>query len=223
MIEFKTQLIYTENPKDMILIDIPHNLWIECGKKGMLEMDIKINGVQFNNIGLLPRGNGKYSIKFTKSVQNKVRINSMDELNISMELSKPKIQLQKLSGKEYRKIMKPNLIMQTTNGNCGQACIAMLTGVSIEDICKIMHTDGGTTIGQIMDVLDQFDIRHVEKNVRLSKRNSILPEIAILTVHFPEYTHWVLLYKGTYLDPEFGESNKYTIGRITSFLECFEC
>lgn len=52
--------------------------------------------------------------------------------------------------------------------------------------------------------------------------NHVLPEIAILKVHFPEYSHWVLHYKGTYLDPEFGEFEEYEKGKITSFLECFE-
>lgn len=223
MFEFRTQLKLPENPKDKILIEIPCNLWVEFGKKGMLEVDMTINGIQFNNIGLLPRGNGMYSIRYTKQIQSKLKNESLKELFISIQLSEAILQPKKSPNKEYHKINKPNLVMQTTSGNCGQACISMLTGVSIEEVCKMMCTSGGTTIGQIMDALNQYNVRHAEKNIRLSKKNSIIPDIAILTVHFPEYTHWVLHYKGTYYDSEFGEMYEYTNGRITSFLECFEC
>ena len=223
MFEFRTQLKLPENPKEKILIDIPCNLWTEFGKKGMLEVDITINGIPFNNIGLLPRGNGMYSIKYTKQLQSKLKNDSLNELFISIQLSEPVLQSGKSPGKEYLKINKPNLVMQTTSGNCGQACISMLTGICIDDVCKLMGTSGGTTIGQIMDALNQYNVRHAEKNIRLSKKNLTIPDISILTVHFPEYTHWVLYYKGIYYDPEFGKMTEYANGKITSYLECFEC
>lgn len=222
MFEFRTQLKPPENPKDKVLIDIPCNLWDEFGKKGMLEVDMTINGVKFHNIGLLPRGNGRYSIKYTKQIQSKINRETLNELVISIQLSEKTIEPVELPNKEYLKINKPNLVMQTTSGNCGQACISMLTGIDIEDVCKLMSTRGGTTIGQIVDALDRFGVRHAEKNIRLSKKNSIIPDISILTVHLSEYAHWVLYYKGIYYDPEFGEMKEYTNGKITSFLECFE-
>lgn len=222
MFEFRTRLKPPENPKDILLIDIPCNLWIEFGKKGMLEVDITINGIQFAKVGLLPRGNGMYSIRYTKQIQSKLKENFLNELFISIKLSAPIIQTINSSKMEFLKIKKPVLVMQSTSGNCGQACIAMLTGIGIDDVCKMMGTSGGTTIGQIIDALKQYNVRHAEKNIRLSKINSRIPDIAILTVHFPEYTHWVLHYKGIYYDPEFGEMKEYSKGRITSFLECFE-
>lgn len=111
--------------------------------------------------------------------------------------------------------------MQTTEGNCGQACISMLTGVDIEEVKNAYKWWHIHRI--IIDALDTFGIRHAKKNKRISKKNSIIPEIAILTVHFAAYTHWVLFYKGLYLDPEYGIMEQYTKGKITSFLECFEC
>lgn len=222
MIEFRTQITFPENPKERVLIDIPFNLWVEFGKKGMLEVDLAVNSIQFKNMGLLPRGNGKYSIKFTKQMQKKVQITSVEEVSIKLELSEATMEKEEVKIKEYRIINKPKLVMQTTEGNCGQACISMLSGIDIKEVCKIMHTNGSTSIGQIIEALDELGIRHAEKNKRISKMNSVLPEIAILTVHFSEYSHWVLYYKGRYLDPEFGELDEYDKGKITSFLECFE-
>lgn len=48
------------------------------------------------------------------------------------------------------------LIMQPNGSACGQACIAMIAGKSVEDVIKDMRTDGPTSIGQLMDILDIY-------------------------------------------------------------------
>lgn len=65
--------------------------------------------------------------------------------------------------KEYRRINNPKLVMQTTEENCGQACISMLSGIDIKEVCKIMYTNWSTSIGQIIGALDELGIRHAEK------------------------------------------------------------
>lgn len=116
------------------------------------------------------------------------------------------------------------LIMQPTSTTCGQACIAMIAGKSIEDVIKDMRTDGPTSIGQLIEILDFYSIKHAERNKRISKKNPIPYEYSILTVHTNEgYTHWALLYDKKYFDPEFGLiEGEYTQGKITSFLEIYD-
>ena len=115
------------------------------------------------------------------------------------------------------------LIMQPTFSTCGQACIAMITGKDIEEVIRDMKTDGPTSIGQLMEILDFYDIKHAERNKRISKKNPVPYEYSILTVHTNAgYTHWTLLYDHKYFDPEFGViEGEYTHGRITSFLEIY--
>jgi len=116
------------------------------------------------------------------------------------------------------------LIKQPTSETCGQACIAMITGKDINDVIRDMKTGGSTSIGQLMEILDKYGIRHAEKNVRISKKNPKPCEYSILTVHANGgYTHWVLYYDGKYYDPEFGViEGEYTHGKITSFLGIWE-
>ena len=116
------------------------------------------------------------------------------------------------------------IVMQPTFTTCGQACIAMITGKKIEEVIKDMRTDGSTSIGQLIEILDYYSIRHAEKNVRISKKNPIPYEYSILTVHANAgYTHWTLLYDNKYYDPEFGLiDGQYTHGKITSFFSIFE-
>lgn len=115
------------------------------------------------------------------------------------------------------------LIMQPTFSTCGQACIAMIAGKSIEEVIKDMKTDGATSIGQLIQILDFYGVRHAEKNKRISKKNPVPYEYSILTVHTNAgYTHWALLYDGQYFDPEFGViEGEYIHGKITSFLEIY--
>ena len=97
------------------------------------------------------------------------------------------------------------LIMQPTDTTCGQACIAMIAGKEVQEVIRDMKTDGPTSIGQLIEILDFYGIGHAEKNTRISKKNPVPYEYSILTVHTNAgYTHWTLLFDGKYYDPEFG-------------------
>ncbi len=95
----------------------------------------------------------------------------------------------------------------------------MITGKDIEEVIKDMKTSGPTSIGQLIEVLDFYEISHAERNTRISKKNPVPYEYSILTVHtYAGYTHWILLFDGKYYDPEFGLiEGVYTHGKITSF------
>lgn len=112
------------------------------------------------------------------------------------------------------------LIMQPTPETCGQACIAMIAEKTVEEVIKDMKTSGPTSIGQLIEALDFYGIKHAERNTRISKKDPVPHEFSILTVHTNNgYTHWTLLYNGKYYDPEFGlVEGEYTYGKITSFL-----
>jgi hypothetical protein len=115
------------------------------------------------------------------------------------------------------------LIIQPTFSTCGQACISMITGKSIEEVIKDMKTDGATSIGQLIEILDFYGVRHAERNKRISKKIPVPYKYSILTVHTNAgYTHWTLFYDNKYYDPEFGLIEvEYTYGKITSFLEIY--
>ena len=116
------------------------------------------------------------------------------------------------------------LIMQPTPETCGQACIAMIAEKTVEEVIKDMKTNGPTSIGQLIETLDFYGIKHAERNTRISKKNPVPHEFSILTVHTNNgYTHWTLLCNGKYYDPEFGLiEGEYTYGKITSFLGIYK-
>ncbi len=116
------------------------------------------------------------------------------------------------------------LVIQPTSETCGQACIAMITIKDIEEVIKDMKTNRSTSIGQLIEILDFYGVKHAEKNTRISKKNPVPYEYSILTVHTNAgYTHWTLLYDNKYYDPEFGLiDGEYTYGKITSFLGIYQ-
>jgi hypothetical protein len=224
MLSFNAVFKEAANPKEKILIDIPFNLWELFNQKGVLSVDLTMNGIQIDDVQLLARGNGHYGLLFTKKLRSAININDGDTLSISMTPREKINQFKNTERENYTKISDVKLVMQPSSKTCGQACIAMIVNKEVADICKILHTSAGITIGKIIEALNYYGVRHAEKSIRLSKKNSKIPDIAILTVHLPEYEHWVVYYKGIYLDPEFGQINgEYNLGKITSYLEIFEC
>ena len=117
-----------------------------------------------------------------------------------------------------------DLVMQPTSETCGQACIAMITGKKTEEVIRDMGTKGPVSIGQLIEILDFYGVKHAERNTRISKKNPVPYDYSILTVHTNEgYTHWTLLYNNKYYDPEFGLiDGPYTFGKITSFLGIYQ-
>ena len=115
------------------------------------------------------------------------------------------------------------LVLQPTFETCGQACIAMITGKDVNQVIKDMKTSGPTSIGQLIEALDFYGVKHAAKNTRISKKNPVPHEFSVLTVHTTEgYTHWALLFGDKYYDPEFGIiDGEYTHGKITSFLAVY--
>lgn len=74
------------------------------------------------------------------------------------------------------------LIMQPTFSTCGQVCIAMIAGKSVEEVIKDMKTDGATSIGQLIEMLDFYGIGHAEKNKRISKKNLLFIVTSLITL-----------------------------------------
>lgn len=116
---------------------------------------------------------------------------------------------------------KINYIKQPTDYLCGQACVAMLAGVTVEEVVSVMKNDKGTGKKDIEKALNYYGINQA-KTMTKADNTSVLPKVCILKVLLPKYGHWILYYDGKYYDPEFGVMEKlYQKARIQSYLEIF--
>jgi RimJ/RimL family protein N-acetyltransferase len=103
-----------------------------------------------------------------------------------------------------RKINKITYIKQPTEYLCGQAVIAMLANVSVDEAIEVVDTDRGTPVDAIDYALTWYGIKHGKKRIKYTP-GTVLPDICVLSIKLPEYGHWSLYYKGTFYDPEFGK------------------
>ena len=112
-------------------------------------------------------------------------------------------------------------IKQPTEYLCGHACVAMLAGVTVEEVVSVMKNDKGTGKKDIEKALNYYGISQA-KTMKKADNSSVLPKVCILKVLLPKYSHWVLYYDGKYYDPEFGLMEEiYQKARIQSYLEIF--
>ena len=117
---------------------------------------------------------------------------------------------------------KIEYIKQPTEYLCGQACVAMLADVTVEDVVSVMQNDKGTGKKDIEKALNYYGIGQA-KTMTKADNFSVLPKVCILKVLLPKYSHWILYYDGKYYDPEFGViEGEYTYGKITSFLAIYK-
>ena len=116
---------------------------------------------------------------------------------------------------------KINYIKQSTEFLCGQACVAMLAGVTVEEVVSVMENDKGIGKKDIEKALNYYGIGQA-KTMTKADNFSVLPKACILKVLLPKYGHWILYYDGKYYDPEFGLMEElYPKARIQSYLEIF--
>lgn len=116
---------------------------------------------------------------------------------------------------------KINYIKQPTDYLCGQACVAMLADVTVEEVVSVMKNEKGTGKKDIEKALDYYGISQA-KTMTKADNTSVLPKVCILKVLLPKYGHWILYYDGKYYDPEFGVMEELNQkARIQSYLEIF--
>lgn len=101
--------------------------------------------------------------------------------------------------------------------SCGEACLAMIANLSIEEAQDAMNHKNGGGSSALYQAFRKYKIDYI--SWRSIAPNESLPLYCMLLVKFPTYTHSVVYYDGVYYDPEFGVLHSYTPnGEITHYL-----
>ena len=103
---------------------------------------------------------------------------------------------------------KPKYIKEPTPLQYGQAVLAMLADVEVEDIVKLLDNARETTLKEMFFSLEYYSIKYIkEKKTVYSKEE--LPNIAVLSLETPRCWHWSLYFDGVFYDPEHGILNNF--------------
>lgn len=196
---------FTENllkQGNRYFIKIPFNIWEECGQKGLVPVKVSVEDHIFE-CRLIPKGAGNYYIPVKKSVVNKIDSNYETGVCFEVINGLTRINHDSPYTKEdpIRKIDGIRHITYPKNGYCGQICIAMLTGLSVDEIVEIMQAGAWQcSFSKLIETLDYFGISHEGKIIYTKGREVTLPDCCIVNVKSEQKNHFSLFYKGRYYD-----------------------
>ncbi|MDP4091463.1 MAG: DUF1905 domain-containing protein [Bacillota bacterium] len=195
-------------------IKIPFNVWEECGRKGNIPVKVAIKDISYE-CKFVPKGNGIYYIPVLKSDLEKIGTDK--EFEVSFELISGLSRIE--NGSPYspenpiRNIDSIQFVNQPRNGVCGQTCVAMLVGVPVDEIIKLMGTQ--CSMSKMIEALNYFGIRHSDKMVYNLKKESNLPKCCIINTN----GHMMVFYEGKFYDPDMGILEEFDKRKITGYLE----
>ena len=99
--------------------------------------------------------------------------------------------------KEIKHIFEPNPLA------CGQAVLAMLTGISVQEVMQEVGTERETNLAQMRNFLESKGILTDISRKQITDKNG-LPQFAVLSLETPKCWHWSLYANGVFYDPEYG-------------------
>lgn len=183
-------------------IKIPFQVWDVCGQKGLVPVKVSIEGCTFE-CRLVPKGKGIYYIPISKNIVNQIHYD--DEINVSFQIINGLTRINHDSpySKEnpIRKIDHIQPVTYKKDGYCGQLCIAMLTGLSVDEVVDIMQAKAWQcSISKLLETLDYFGITHGGKIAYTKGKEFILPKCCIVNVKDEQMNHLILYYKGHFYD-----------------------
>ncbi len=86
---------------------------------------------------------------------------------------------------------------------CGQAVLAMMSGIDVKEIFDIVKTEKETTLKDMKNALKALGISFKEQRIEV-KNICDLPRVALLSLETPKCWHWSLYFDGAFYDPEYG-------------------
>lgn len=200
--------------RNKAFIEIPFNVWEECNQKGNIPVKVSLKELDFE-CKLVPKGKGNYYIPVKKEYLEEVDINQ--EFEISFELINGLTRINNNSPysieNPIRKIDNIELVYQNKKGLCGQAVVSMLSGVSIEEVIKLMSVQ--SSMSKVIEALDYYGILHSSKMIYNINENTELPKCCIIN----SKGHLMVFYADKYYDPYIGILSTFDFDNITGFLE----
>ena len=101
-------------------------------------------------------------------------------------------------------------VHEPTDLQCGQAVLAMLTGVSVEQIAEELNNDRETTLKEMKGLLRTHGF-WVSDERKQAENKEELPSLCMLSLETPRCWHWSLYCDGTFYDPEHGVMNDFPV------------
>ena len=107
-------------------------------------------------------------------------------------------------------IQKIDYIHEPTDLQCGQAVLAMLTGMPVRQVAAELQNDRETNLKEMKGYLRAHGLRISDERKAAETKND-LPPICLLSLETPRCWHWSLYSNGTFYDPEHGAADDFPV------------
>ena len=192
-------------------IDIPFNVWEICKREGEVPAKVRVGETLFV-CNLEPKKNGYYNIPVQPEIMEKLSYDK--KYRISFRITKNSVGDSPYStSNPIRRIEHIDCLIQPHDGLCGQACIAMLAGITLDEAINVMHcSEWQATIAKIIDTLNYFVYTCGEEDVTL-------PKCAIILEKMGRYSHYLVAFDGKFYDSNLGVLDRYDMTKMKGYLE----
>lgn len=203
------------------IIKIPFNVWEICKKEGDVPVKVKLQDSVFV-CNLIPEGNGVYSIPVSAETLKSFEIGK--EYPVTFRVTKSSAQESPYStSNPIRKIDSIEVIKQPHDGLCGQSCVAMLAGISLDETINIMHCgEWQATMDKIINALNYFGIDHSEEIIYTNGRPDVeLPKCCVIMEKMGRYSHYLVYFNGVGYDSNLGLIDDYDVTKVKGYMEVY--
>ncbi|MCR4651494.1 MAG: DUF1905 domain-containing protein [Lachnospiraceae bacterium] len=203
------------------VIDIPFNVWEICKRNGDVPVKVRIGDTVFV-CNLIPIKNGYYKLPVQESIMANFEYNK--EYRLTFRVTKSGTDDSPYStANPIRKIDSMDVVIQPHDGLCGQSCVAMLAGITLEEAINTMHCgEWQATMDKIVSALNYYGIDHSEEIIYTNGKDDFeLPECCIIMEKMGRYSHYLVYYHGVGYDSNLGILEHYDITKIKGYMEIY--
>lgn len=210
-----------EKLNDIYTIRIPFNVWEVCKQRDVIQAEIVLDN-KIIKCELLPEEKGNYKIHLEEE--------SIDHIDIALNhkillhVAGSLIQINQNSPysleNPIRKIDGIDIIVQPKDGLCGQACVAMLAGVTIAEVMSVMDCrEWQATMGKVISALNYYGIGHSDIIMYSEGPDVVLPKCCIIMEKLGRFCHYLVYFDGYFYDPTLGVIDSYDTTKLLGYLE----
>ena len=115
-------------------------------------------------------------------------------------------------------LMTVNYVHEPTDLQCGQAVLAMVTGIPVGEVARILCNDRETTLKEMKSFLRSLGFYVSDERVQVADK-SALPPLCMLSLETPRCWHWSLFCEGVFYDPEHGVMDDFPASNRRYYFE----
>ena len=203
------------------MIQIPFNVWEVCKLRDVIAAEMILDN-KIIECELLPKEKGNYEIHIED--EDAIQVDISVRHDILLHITNSLIKMDQNSPYDFdnpiRKIDSMDVIIQPEDGLCGQTCVAMLAGVTIADVVRVMDCrEWQATMGRMISALNYYGIDHSDVITYTEGLECVLPKCCILMERMGRFCHYLVAYDGLFYDPNLGVMDEFDMTKMMGYLE----